>query len=290
VKLNTAAESHAGSPISAGKVDKDSSWDFTAEDGNKLLGENGDDWVSYAKWHLGEDEGETDRTKARYKYPFGKDGKVYRAALIAIKQRAAQQDATSIADAADRLLNRIDSEQKEGDKKSWFSMRLMRSATEEESEQADPNLTFPVDGAAEVKIYDEIGGWGTSADEFDRTLKSLGDVKHIVMRINSPGGDAFQGIAIDNILQRHPAQITACVDGIAASAVDKIVMPENSFMVVHEPHGMTYGPASAHLTMAEDLERMRNAYGKHLRATHQTAARERARVDGRGPLDAGRGM
>jgi len=112
VKLNAAGERHASSLIGAGKYDKDSSWDFSAEDGNKMLGSSGDDWTEYASWHLGEDTGENDKTKAHWKFPFGKDGKVYRRALAAIRQRASQGDEKDIFDAAGRLMDAMD--KKEG--------------------------------------------------------------------------------------------------------------------------------------------------------------------------------
>jgi hypothetical protein len=107
-KLNSAGNSNANSLVDSGKVDRDSSWSFTAEDGNKLLGASGDDWTEYSKWHLGIDPGEDPKTKAHYKYPFGKGGKVYRSGIIAAKQRAGQQGATDILNAAGKILDKID--------------------------------------------------------------------------------------------------------------------------------------------------------------------------------------
>ncbi len=112
VKLNAAGERHASGLIASGKYDMDSSWDFSAEDGNKMLGGSGDDWAEYSSWHLGEDTAETDKTKARWKFPFGKDGKVYRRAVAAIRQRASQGDEKDIFDAAGRLMAAMD--KKEG--------------------------------------------------------------------------------------------------------------------------------------------------------------------------------
>src|ERR1700742_4855069 len=94
--LNLVGESYAHSLVSAGKVDQASSWSFEAADGNALLGKNGDDWDSYSKAHLGLDRSANDKTKARFKYPFAKGGKLYRSALIAIKQRAAQQNDAAV--------------------------------------------------------------------------------------------------------------------------------------------------------------------------------------------------
>lgn len=108
VKLYGAGAAHARALIKAGKVDKTSSWSFSAEDGNALLGKDGNNWSEYAKWHLGENTGESEKTKGRYKYPFGKNGKVYRAALVAIRQRAGQQEAGGIYDAAGAMLEEID--------------------------------------------------------------------------------------------------------------------------------------------------------------------------------------
>lgn len=106
--VNSKGLVHAKSLIAAGKVDKNSSWSFSAEDGNSMLGVDGKDWANYSSYHLAEDSGAAENTKERFKYPFGKDGKVYRSALTAIRQRAGQQDATDVFDAAGKLLESID--------------------------------------------------------------------------------------------------------------------------------------------------------------------------------------
>jgi HK97 family phage prohead protease len=112
IKVNGAGRSHANSLVASGDVDKSSDWSFTAEDGNKLLGSNGDDWSNYGKWHLAIDASAAPDTKGYYKYPFGKDGKVYRSGVIAVKQRAAQQGETDVESAASSLLEKIDAKAK----------------------------------------------------------------------------------------------------------------------------------------------------------------------------------
>jgi hypothetical protein len=102
--LNSPGVSHAEGLIKAGKVD-DGEWSFAAADEDALLGK--DDWDSYEKWFLAIDNDETDKTRGHYKYPVGKDGKVYVRALNAIRSRASQQGATSIYDAAGKLLDMI---------------------------------------------------------------------------------------------------------------------------------------------------------------------------------------
>lgn len=108
VKLNSKGNTHARSLVNDGKVNKTTSWSFSADDGNKLLGK--DDWDNYSSWHLGIDPEAEKKTKAYYKYPFGKGGQVYRSGLIAIRQRAGQQKTTDIYEAAGRLLKTIDKE------------------------------------------------------------------------------------------------------------------------------------------------------------------------------------
>lgn len=107
VVLNRRGESHARSLISAGMIDKDAAWRFTAAESDELLGDDGDDWENYASWFLGEDTSAKEKTKQRYEYPFGKNGKVYKSALDAIRSRAAAEGATKIFESAGDLLDLI---------------------------------------------------------------------------------------------------------------------------------------------------------------------------------------
>ena len=108
VTLNSICKTHATELINAGKVNKDASWSFTAADGDKLLGSKGDDWTTYSQFHLGLHTDQPEKTKGRYGYPIGKGGQIYRAGVIAAKQRAAQQKDSAIEGAATTLLSLID--------------------------------------------------------------------------------------------------------------------------------------------------------------------------------------
>jgi len=117
---------------------------------------------------------------------------------------------------------------------------------------------------AEIVIYDEIGAFGIPAKAFLDELKALGRVAELTVRINSPGGSVFDGVAIYNALKRHDAAITVWIDGIAASiasmiamAGDEVVMPENAMLVLHDPSGVVAGTASDMRAMAEALDRMK---------------------------------
>jgi len=117
---------------------------------------------------------------------------------------------------------------------------------------------------AEIVIYDEIGAFGIPAKAFLDELKALGPVAELTVRINSPGGSVFDGVAIYNALKRHGAVITVWIDGIAASiasmiamAGDEVIMPENAMLVLHDPSGLVAGTASDMRAMAEALDRMK---------------------------------
>jgi ATP-dependent Clp endopeptidase proteolytic subunit ClpP len=117
---------------------------------------------------------------------------------------------------------------------------------------------------AEIVIYDEIGAFGIPAKAFLDELKALGPIAAITVRINSPGGSVFDGVAIYNALKRHDAAITVWIDGIAASiasmiamAGDEVIMPENAMLMLHDPSGLVMGTASDMRAMADALDKMK---------------------------------
>ncbi|MFO1128377.1 MAG: Clp protease ClpP [Rhodospirillales bacterium] len=117
--------------------------------------------------------------------------------------------------------------------------------------------------AGEILIYEEIGAFGITAKSFIDDLRSLGNVTRLAARINSPGGDIFSAVGIFNALARHPAKTTVYVDGLAASAAslvamagDEIMMPSNSFMMIHDPAAAVIGGAADLRSMAEALDRI----------------------------------
>ena len=116
---------------------------------------------------------------------------------------------------------------------------------------------------AEISIYDEIGAYGVSAKGFLADLGKLPDNAPLTLRLNSPGGSVFDAVAIYNALKRHAGTITVSIDGIAASAAsyiamagDEIIMPENAFLMIHDPSGMVMGTAADMRSMAEALDKI----------------------------------
>lgn len=119
---------------------------------------------------------------------------------------------------------------------------------------------------AEVAIYDEIGAYGVSAKGFLADLGALPAGTPVDLRLNSPGGSVFDAVAIHNALKRHQGTVTVWIDGIAASAAsyvamagDAIVMPENAFLMIHDPAGLVMGTAEDMRAMAEALDKVKGS-------------------------------
>jgi hypothetical protein len=107
--VNTQGVKKAKDMIDAHQYDIDTEWGEgapSAEDGNAQIERHG--YEGFGQWHLAIDTEATEDTKDRYGFPYGDFQRVYRSALIAAKQRAAQNDHDEIETVADDLLDRLD--------------------------------------------------------------------------------------------------------------------------------------------------------------------------------------
>lgn len=123
--------------------------------------------------------------------------------------------------------------------------------------------------SAEISIYGQIGkdfwtGEGIGAAEFIDELQAVGNVAELSIRINSEGGNVFDGIPIYNALVRHKARKVVTIDGWAASiasliamAGDTVIMPENTFLMVHGPSGGVWGTEQEMRAMADALAKVK---------------------------------
>ncbi|CAN7266666.1 ATP-dependent Clp protease proteolytic subunit [Microbacterium foliorum] len=123
-------------------------------------------------------------------------------------------------------------------------------------------------GTVTLRLYDPIdsygGDWGVSAKEFAAAVDALPEgTTQILLLINSPGGEVWDGLAILNTLRKHPARVVAVVEGIAASAAsfiaagcDEMVMARNSELYIHNAWGYASGDAEDMRAAAEDLDRL----------------------------------
>lgn len=130
-------------------------------------------------------------------------------------------------------------------RREWF--RIQNAAKEE----------------ATIYIYDVIDSfWGVSAQELVKEIAGI-KASTIHVRINSPGGDVFDAMAIFNALKRHKAEVVSHVDGLAASAAsiiaiagDRVLMGTGSFLMIHNAWGVAIGDAGDMRQMADTLEKI----------------------------------
>lgn len=131
------------------------------------------------------------------------------------------------------------------------------------------NLKAAANGkAAQLSIYDDIGMWGVSAQAFIRDLATVSGP--LDLEISSLGGSVFEGVAIYNALKRYTEtagnSLTVRVMGVAASiasyiamAGTKIVMPANTYLMVHKPWGGVAGNADEMRDYADLLDKIENS-------------------------------
>lgn len=122
-------------------------------------------------------------------------------------------------------------------------------------------LAATADTPAEILVYDEIGFWGITATDFAAAFKAAGSGP-VNVRINSPGGDVFDGLAIYNMILAH-GDVTTYVDGLAASAASYIAMggktvnmAEASQMMIHNAWSLTIGNQAEHVKQAGVLAKI----------------------------------
>lgn len=121
------------------------------------------------------------------------------------------------------------------------------------------------DEPSTISVYDRIGvdpwtGEGVTAKRISAALRSIGP-KDVVVNVNSPGGDFFEGVTIYNLLREHPGKVTVRVLGVAASAASLIAMAGDeiqislaSFLMIHNAWAVAVGNRHDMLKAAETLE------------------------------------
>ena len=130
------------------------------------------------------------------------------------------------------------------DKKDWYKVEALS------------------DDEAEVLIYDVIGWPFNDAGDLVRALAEMKQ-KTITVRINSPGGDVFDAMAIFNALQSHKSKVVTRIESLAASAASVIALAgkevqayKNAMVMIHEPWIYTAGNQYDLREMADILEKI----------------------------------
>jgi ATP-dependent Clp protease, protease subunit len=134
-----------------------------------------------------------------------------------------------------------------------------------------------------IEVYDVIvsseadAQWlgGCPADVFCRELRSLtaGDTAHI--RVNSPGGDVFAGVAMAQAVRECAATVIVHVDGYAASAASLIVAAAPDSVIAPAAMVMIHKAWTIALGNADDLMETASLLDKvdgELAATYQAKA------------------
>ena len=158
------------------------------------------------------------------------------------------------------------------------------------------------DGTLEMLIYGDIvdaatisvlESWGCSteglisATAIKKQMDLAGAYTKIALRVNSPGGDAFEGIAIHSLMRSQGRPVAVFVDGIAASSAsvvamagDTITMGPSSMMMIHNAWSDCRGYASNMRKMADTLDKVSEAIGQaYVDRTGKTTAEIRALMD-----------
>lgn len=129
----------------------------------------------------------------------------------------------------------------------------------------NPDIRAAADDADNsISMFDAIGsnGWdagGITAKRVAAALRQIGE-RDVVVNINSPGGDFFEGLAIYNLLREHKARVTVNVMGMAASAAsiiamaaDDLLIGRSSFLMIHNTWVMAAGDKAALREVADWL-------------------------------------
>lgn len=141
---------------------------------------------------------------------------------------------------------------------------------------------------AEISIRGLIGEWGITDRDLIAQVEALGELEELTVRINSRGGEVDHAIGIFNFLRNHPADIIVRVDGVAMSsgsiiamAGDKIIMPANTVMMIHNPWTFAAGNAKQLRAQAEVLEKFEAVLREvYVARTGKTEEEIKAMMDG----------
>lgn len=148
------------------------------------------------------------------------------------------------------------------------------------------------DNTAELLLYGTISDnswWSDSVSpkRFKEDLEKLGNVNQITVRIYSGGGDVFAANAIYSMLKDHQAEIIVKIDGLAASAAtiiamagDKILIPENAYMMIHKVSTYIGGNINDIQKELELLEKIENTLLQtYVKRTGKTKEEIQALID-----------
>ena len=118
---------------------------------------------------------------------------------------------------------------------------------------------------ATISILDVIGqdfwtGEGVTSKRISAALRNIGE-RDVVVNLNSPGGDFFEGVAIYNMLRQHKGKVTVNILGLAASAAsviamagDEVLIGKAGFVMIHNAWVVAVGNRHDLVEAAKTME------------------------------------
>lgn len=134
-------------------------------------------------------------------------------------------------------------------------------------ESWNPAIKAAAEDETTITMYDPIGedwwtGNGVTAKRVSAALRNIGD-RDVTVKINSPGGDVFEGLAIYNLLREHKGKVTVQVIGLAASAAsfiamaaDEVQIARSAFLMIHNAWTVAGGDRNDMREVADFLEQI----------------------------------
>jgi len=143
----------------------------------------------------------------------------------------------------------------------------MKDVIQEVKDKLDSSANSMVKAKAEgveVVLSGEVGSWAVSADQIAKAIQGKPE-QPLTIKINSVGGDVFEGFALYNAIRYHKGHTTAIVEGLAASAAslfamgaDVVTMRRASMMMIHNPWMMTAGDSKDLRSAADTLDKIKS--------------------------------
>ena len=113
---------------------------------------------------------------------------------------------------------------------------------------------------AQILLFDYVGWPYNDPRDLILALSDMGDV---LVRINSPGGDVFDGASIFNALTSHKGNVTTRIEGLAASIASVIAMAgkkvqayDNTMLMIHNAWTIMVGNQYEMRDVADLLEKI----------------------------------
>ena len=131
-----------------------------------------------------------------------------------------------------------------------------------------------------IYLYDVISNdpyWGFTSLEMAGLLNKV-ETPNVTLRINSPGGSAFDGRTMATLVSQCTATVHVKIDGLCASAAttvalagDTIEMAEGGMFMIHEASTVMGGTKNDFRKVADELEKLEEGIvNDYMRATGES--------------------